>query len=297
MTVRLLVIGRNGQLARSLDECSRGMKGLSLSFFGRPELDLVIPGSAGAAIRAAHPHVVINAAAFTAVDLAESAAEETMRVNCDGAGEVAAAAVEIGAAVIQISTDYVFDGRSTRPYVESDPTDPINVYGRSKLAGEQAVRSANPRHCIVRTSWLFSPFGKNFVRTMVVEGQKRDVIKVVDDQRGNPTSALDLAQALLKIVPMLARNEQGTFGTWHLTGESAASWCELADTVQQRCRARGLNAAQVVPITTADWPTPAERPLHSVLDSGAFAHQFGLSLPDWRTALLPIVDRLIDSAA
>ncbi|MES2902604.1 MAG: dTDP-4-dehydrorhamnose reductase [Pseudomonadota bacterium] len=283
--MKILVTGRHGQLARSLAE----LGGEAVTLAGRPELDLAIPGSARVAILAARPTLVINAAAFTAVDLAETEEEAAHRINVDAAEEVAAAAAELGAPVIHISTDYVFDGRASAPYAETDATNPLGVYGRTKLAGEEAVRAANPRHLILRTSWLFSPFGKNFVSTMLALGRQRDRLSVVADQHGNPTSALDLADAILLVARRWAEGDRTGLGqTYHLAGSGIASWFDLAVAVQQEA----ATGTPVSPITTADWPTPAARPAYSALDSGKFARDFGHVLPDWRVSLAPIIARL-----
>lgn len=287
--MKILVIGREGQLARSLDE--RG--GANVELAGRPELDLAIAGSARAAILGARPALVINAAAYTAVDLAEKEEELARRINCDGAGEVASAAREIGAAVIQISTDYVFDGRAGEPYAESAATNPINAYGRTKLAGEDAVRAANPDHLILRTSWLVSPFGRNFVATMVNAAQERDSLSVVADQFGSPTSALDLADAVLAVARALAGGERTGLGqTYHFAGGGIASWFDVAVAVQDELARLGAKFAAVTPIATADWPTAAERPALSAMDSRKFARDFDYRIPDWRVSLSPIVRRL-----
>lgn len=283
----ILVTGRHGQLAQSLAERGGG----DIHFAGRPELDLAVPGSARAAILAARPTLVVNAAAFTAVDLAEAEEAAAHRINADAAGEVAGAAAQLGVPVIHISTDYVFDGRATAPYVETDATAPLGAYGRTKLAGEQAVRAANPDHLILRTSWLVSPFGKNFVRTMIDLGRQRDTLSVVADQQGNPTSALDLADAILVVTRCWASGDRTGLGqTYHLAGTGIASWFDLAVAVQEEAR----TSAVVKPIATADWPTPAARPAWSVLDSSKFTRDFGHEMPEWRVSLAPIVARLTD---
>ena len=283
--MNILVTGRHGQLAQSLVE--RGGKEVLL--MGRPELDLAVPGSARTAILAARPDLVVNAAAFTAVDLAETEQVAAWRINADGAGEVAAAARDLGVPTIHISTDYVFDGRSTEPYAETADTNPINAYGRGKLAGEEAVRAGNPDHLILRTSWLVSPFRKNFVRTIVDLGRQRDSLPVVADQFGNPTSALDLADAILLVARRWASGERTGLGqTYHVAGTGIASWFDLAVAVQ----AEAGNSARIIPITTADWPTPAARPAYSALTCCKFATDFGYTMPDWRASLGPIVARL-----
>jgi dTDP-4-dehydrorhamnose reductase len=287
--VKLLVTGKHGQIARSLAERAGNHPELAIRFAGRPEVDLTVPGSLADAVEANRPDVVINAAAYTDVDKAESEAELARRVNADAAGEAAAAAASVGAAIIQISTDYVFDGRSDRPYREDDPVNPINVYGASKAAGEEQVRSANPRHLILRTSWVVSPFGRNFVKTMVRAARSRDQLSVVNDQRGRPTSALDLADAILCI----AGAWDGEGGTYHLAGGGDASWFELATAVMEECRRRGAPAAEVRPIASADWPTAAKRPPNSVLDCSKVADELGIRLPAWRQSVDSIVQRVV----
>ena len=288
--MKILVTGRHGQLAHSLAE--RG--GNEIMLTGRLELDLAVPGSARTAILAARPDLVVNAAAFTAVDLAETEEETARRINTDGAGEVAAAARELGVSVIHVSTDYVFDGRAAEPYAETAATNPINAYGRTKLAGEEAVRAATPDHVILRTSWLVSPFGNNFVRTMVDLGQQREALSVVADQHGNPTSALDLADAILVLARRWATGERTGMGaTYHLAGSGIASWFDLAVAVQDELACLGLKSATINPITTADWPTAAARPSYSALDTREFARDFGHTMPDWRASLGPIVARLV----
>lgn len=287
--MKILVTGRQGQLAQSLAE----LGGDEILLVGRPDLDLATPGSARAAIVARAPDLVVNAAAFTAVDLAETEEAAAHRINADAAGEVAAAARELDVPVIHISTDYVFNGRATVPYIETAATNPVGVYGRTKLAGEREVRAANPDHLILRTSWLFSPFGKNFVRTMVELGLSRDTLSVVADQLGNPTSALDLADAILTVTRRWAAGDRSGLGrTYHLAGSGIATWFHLASAVQGELARLRLQSASITPISTADWPTAAARPAYSALDSSAFTRDFGTMMPDWRTSLGPIVARL-----
>lgn len=290
--MKILVTGGDGQLARCIIERGKGT-GLDIVALRRTEADLAVPGSLAAAIRSVAPDVVINAAAFTAVDLAEDEPDLALRINADAAGEAAAAAGDLGAAIVQLSTDYVFDGRAQVPYREDAATGPLGVYGRSKLAGEGQVRAANPRHVIVRTAWLYSPFGRNFVRTMIEAARTRDWLNVVDDQVGSPTSALDLADGLLAMVGRWRGGEQAGIGTtYHLAGSGVTSWCGLAEEVMTCCRALGLPSAAVRPIKTVDWPTKAARPASSVLDSGKFARDFGFVMPDWRHSVADVVRRL-----
>jgi dTDP-4-dehydrorhamnose reductase len=276
-----------------LVERAAGFDQIELIAAGRPELDLEIPGSAGKVIGAAAPDVVINAAAYTAVDQAEQERERAFRINRDGAGEVAAAAAQSGAAIIQISTDYVFDGRADHPYREEDPTGPLGVYGQSKLAGEEAVRTANPRRVIVRTAWVYSPFGRNFVKTIMAAAESRYTLTVVDDQCGNPSSTLDLADGLLTMIEVWRRAPGvGEGETYHLAGSGSTSWCGFAQAIMDECRARGLPFAEVRPISTADWPTAAPRPTNSILSSEKFARDFGYAMPAWRESLRHVMDRL-----
>lgn len=291
--MRLLVTGTQGQLARSLVERAASHPQFELVAAGRPELDLEIPGSAAAAVRSIAPDVVINAAAYTAVDQAEDEPDRAMRINGEAAGELAAAARAIGAPIIQISTDYVFDGRSAAPYAEDAPTNPIGAYGRSKLAGEERVRQANPDHLILRTAWVYSPFGHNFVKTMMRLAQTRDGLTVVADQIGNPSSALDLADGILAMLEGWRDGERiGLGGTYHLAGTGSASWFDFARAIFDECRARGLPAAEVEPIRTADWPTKAARPANSQLDSSKFSQDFDWQMPDWRQSMANAVSRL-----
>ena len=288
--MKILVTGREGQLARSLAERAAGHPDLDLIFTSRTEADLSSSGSVAAAIAAARPDMVINAAAYTAVDKAEEEPALAFRINAEGAGEAAAAARMVDAAFIQISTDYVFDGRATQPYREDAPTNPLSVYGRSKLAGEDAVRAANPDHLILRTAWVYSPFGRNFVKSMVAAAGEKDLLSVVDDQQGSPTSAFDLADAVLSI----AERRAGFGETFHLAGSGHASWFDLASEVMDQCRHVGLPSAEVRPIRTADWPTKAARPAFAVLDCTKAKRDLGIRLPDWRLSVAETVRRLAE---
>lgn len=262
-------------------------------FVGKSDLDLEIAGSAAQAVRSSAPDVIINTAAYTAVDQAEDEPERAFRINAEAVGELATAARDVGARLIHVSTDYVFDGRSPEPYREDAPAAPLGVYGRSKLAGEKAVREALADHIIVRTAWVYSPFGRNFVKTMLSTARGRDELSVVADQRGNPTSALDLADALIHILDhWTGDDDMGLGRTYHVAGSGEASWFDLAQQVFADAARLGLPSAIVNPIRTADWPTRAERPPYSLLDSSRFAADFGHRLPDWRTSTTAVVERL-----
>jgi dTDP-4-dehydrorhamnose reductase len=225
--VKLLVTGREGQVVTSLMERGALRSGIEIVAVGRPELDLLDAASVERTIAAIKPDVVVSAAAYTAVDQAEDEPEAAFAINERGAGAVAAAAALIGAPVIHLSTDYVFAGQGDQPYAEDDLTAPVSIYGKSKLAGEAAVAAANPRQIILRTAWVYSPFGKNFVKTMLHLARERDHLTVVADQWGNPTSALDIADGVLDIASAL-RDGHEAFGIFHMAGTGSTNWADFA---------------------------------------------------------------------
>jgi dTDP-4-dehydrorhamnose reductase len=292
--MKIAVTGTQGQVVRSLAE--RGAaRGIEVVSIGRPDVDLTEPVALARAIEAAQADVVINAAAYTAVDKAESEPEAAMAVNAAGAQAVAQAAARTGRPIVQISTDYVFDGRLARPYREEDSVNPINVYGRTKLAGEYAVAAANPHHVIVRTAWVYSPFGNNFVKTMLRLGETRDKLAIVADQSGAPTSALDIADGLILIVEKLAGGPRdiALYGTFHMTGGGATNWADFAAAVFEEAAARGRRPVAIEPIATAQYPTPAARPANSRLDIAKISQTYGVALPDWRQSARSCVARLL----
>lgn len=289
--MRVLVTGREGQLVRSLLERGAEVPGLELIPVSRPDLDLTVPGSGAAAVRRIAPDVVINAAAYTAVDQAEDEPELACRVNGEAAGELAEAAREIGAPIIQLSTDYVFDGRKREPYRENDAVNPISVYGRSKLLGEERVRAMNPDHLILRTAWVYSPWGRNFVKTMLALARTREEVSVVDDQVGSPTNALDLADALLSIAMV-----EGPRGTLHYAGPDMMSWAEFARRIFSASAELGGPSADVRTIASAAFQGKAVRPSNSRLDSAVFMSHFASSLPSPAIGLRPVVARILDAA-
>jgi dTDP-4-dehydrorhamnose reductase len=288
--MRILVTGRTGQLAISLAEIAAKRPDIELIFLGRPEFDMEKTTSIGGQIDARQPDLVINAAAYTAVDKAETEPERAFAINRDGAAAAARAAERLGAPFVHISTDYVFDGRKAEPYIEVDEVGPINVYGRSKLEGERAVLEAHPRALILRTSWVFGPFGSNFLKTMLKVGAERPVLRVVSDQVGNPTSALDLAVAILDVSSRL-RSEPG--GLYHLTGEGSTSWHGFADFIFQESARRCGPAPTLEAISSADYKTAAARPANSRLDCTAFASRFGVKLRPWTEAAKEAVARCL----
>ena len=291
--MRIVVTGRDGQVARSLAE--RGAAGPhELVFLARPDLDLAEPDGIAPAIAAARPDLVVSAAAYTAVDKAEGEEALATRVNGDGAGAVARAAAAAGAPVINLSTDYVFDGTADRPYREDDPVAPLGAYGRSKLAGERAVAGAGAPFLILRTAWVYSPFGANFVRTMLRLAGDRDELGVVADQRGCPTNALDIADAVLALADRWAAGDRaGWNAVYHLVGGGETHWADFARAIFAASQAEGGPAARVRDIATSDYPTPARRPANSRLDTARLAAAFGLRLPDWQSSLPPVVARLL----
>ena len=293
--IRLLVTGRNGQLATSLG-LRAAATGIAVIAAGRPELDLEHPASVEKAIAAARPDIVVNAAAYTAVDQAEQEAGRAYAVNCAGAEAAAQAAARLGVPFIHLSTDYVYPGDKAGPYVETDATGPLGIYGKSKLAGEIAVRDAHARALILRTSWVYSPFGANFVKTMLRVGRQRDLVSVVDDQIGNPTSALDLAGAILAIAPELV-DSGGMAATFHLCGKGEASWYGFAREIFAVSGRLGGPHPKVRAIATAEYPTPARRPANSRLSTAAFNRQFGFELRPWTEAVADTVGLLLKSGS
>lgn len=279
--MRMLVTGASGQLARSLAALDETELGLSVVVHGRPELDLEDPGIIAAVIDHVRPEIVVNAAAYTAVDAAEADSARAFAVNAGGAGAVAAATAAVGLPLIHISTDYVFGGRNTRPYREDDAPEPRTAYGRSKLAGETAIAATNPDHAILRTAWLYSLHGSNFVKTMLRLAGERDTIRVVDDQFGNPTYAADLAEAIFVVAGRMlaAPNDPTLRGVFHLAGPDSATWSDFAREIMLLSAGLGGPAAEITPIGSNEYPTAAERPRDSRLDSGKARVAFGVELP------------------
>jgi dTDP-4-dehydrorhamnose reductase len=293
--MRVLITGSQGQLAKSLVERAHNRDNIEIVAVGQPELQLELSSSVHRLVTLVRPQVVVNAAAWTSVDEAEEQPEHAFRINAEAAGELAVATARIGARIIQISTDYVFDGESDRPYDEQAATNPLGVYGRSKLAGEERVRAANPNHVVVRTAWLYSPFGRNFVKTMMTAAETRDVLKVVDDQCGSPSSAAELAEGLLHMIEdWQSEPERGVGEIFHLAGAGSVSWCGFAQAIMDECRERGLPVAEVEPISTDEWPTRAVRPRYSALNSRKFADVFSYAMPPWQESLCEVISRLSD---
>jgi dTDP-4-dehydrorhamnose reductase len=276
--MRLLVFGRTGQVATEL--ARRAPPGVAVRTLGREETDLADPAACAAAVATAEADAVINAAAYTAVDRAEAEEALAHAVNAAAPGAMAAAAARRGLPFLQVSTDYVFDGSGERPWRPDDPTGPLAAYGRSKLAGEKAVRAAGGAHLILRTSWVFSAHGANFVKTMLRLAETRERLNVVADQTGGPTPAAAIADALIAAARALAA-DPGRGGTHHFAGTPDTTWAGFA----REIFARAGRATAVDEIPTSAYPTPARRPANSRLDCSAFAAAFGIPRPDWRAHL------------
>lgn len=296
--VKLLVVGHEGQLGQALASLVADRPDITLFGLGRAELDLEVSGSAMRAIPPLRPDLVVNCAALTAVDRAELEPERAFRVNAAGAGEIARAARKAGAPMIQISTDYVFDGNAASPYREDAPAYPINVYGRSKLAGEEEVRLAQPDHLILRTAWLFSPFGTNFVKMILRNAGSGSAPAVVDDRYGSPTAAGDVAAGLLAIVDSWRAGGRTFLGeVMHLANGGEASRFTLAHAVFSEAAQLGWPKIVPDPIASIARPGGARRPARSTLDSSKFANAFGFPIAPWQDAVKRVVRTIAASGA
>lgn len=290
----VLVIGADGQVGRAILRHQR-LGARAIMGLTRQDLDLEDLNGAREQITGIAPSVVINAAAYTAVDKAESEQERAFAVNRDAPGHLAAICDALDVPLLHISTDYVFDGRKTGPYLEDDPIAPMGVYGASKAAGEALVRERHGRHVILRTAWVYAPYGTNFVRTILRLSAERPTLRVVDDQVGGPTPASAIADALLAIAADLNPDDR-RWGTYHFCGTPSTSWCGFARAIVDAARVRGGAAPSPMAITTADYPTPARRPANSVLDCTKIKTAFGLVQPDWRQELPQCVAALMSNS-
>ncbi len=288
--MRVLIFGGDGQLGREFRRLD-GRDGHQVIAVTRSQADIVQPAAVRAAIRDADAEAVVNAAAYTAVDRAESELELAFSINRDGARQVAAAAAERGLPVVHISTDYVFDGTKHGAYPPDHPVAPMGVYGASKEAGERMVREAHDRPLILRTSWVFGAQGHNFVKTMLRLGAEREELGVVDDQFGCPTAAGDLAAAVLDMLPRLAK---GGWGTYHYCGAGRTSWHGFARQIFELRKAiTGAPPPRLRALATAEYPTPAPRPANSELDCASFAAAFGFAPRSWKLGLAEVLDELL----
>jgi dTDP-4-dehydrorhamnose reductase len=288
----IFVAGRSGQLGRCLSDIA-SRRNIRIAAAGRPDFDIEQPEFVDRVLNSVTPQIIINAAAYTAVDKAETEPERCYAVNRDGAGQLAAAAWRRKVPFIHISTDYVFDGQKSSPYREDDGTAPLGVYGRSKLEGEKAVLVAHPEALILRTSWVYSPFGSNFVKTILRLAESRPLLQVVDDQRGCPTSAHDLAAALLDIVPqLLEAGAERRAGIYHLSGTGQTTWYGFAAEILANIKNRGRRIPALKAIRTADYPTLAQRPANSALDCAKVECAFGIKLPPWSASVADCTNEL-----
>jgi dTDP-4-dehydrorhamnose reductase len=288
--MKLVVLGSSGQLARSL-AAAKAVSSIRVMAIGRPEIDVCVPDSIARAFDRLEPDVIVNTAAYTAVDQAESEPDAAHAVNAAGAGHVARACERRHIPLVHTSTDYVFDGAKPAPYREDDQTAPLSVYGGSKLAGERLVASLCPQHVILRTAWLVSPYGRNFVTTMLRLADTRPRLDVVDDQHGSPTYAPHLAAAILTISEKLA-SRSAPWGIYHAAGAGQATWCEVAREVFRVSASLNGPSASVRPIGSADYPARARRPANSRLDCQKLEQAFGVRFADWRVGIAECVRAL-----
>lgn len=295
--MRVLVTGRSGQVATCLAERA-AVHGYHTVLVGRPEFDLTDACTISAAFDRWKPDIVVSAAAYTAVDRAEHEQELAFLVNSIGPAFIAAEAEARSLPIIHISTDYVFDGELQRAYVETDPTGPTTVYGQSKLGGEAAVCTHSTNCAVLRTAWVFSPFGRNFVNTMLQLGKQRSEVSVVQDQFGNPTGAHAIADGILAVAKNLLTDSRPQLrGIFHMVCSGSATWCEFAEAIFQLSAQRGGPAAKVVGIMSDAYPTPARRPANSRLDSTLIRQIHGVKLPTWQVALEDLMRRRFEHDA
>ncbi|MBY8976094.1 dTDP-4-dehydrorhamnose reductase [Rhodobacteraceae bacterium NNCM2] len=285
--MKILMFGQTGQVATELQR--RAGDGIDIQALPRSEADLTDPAACAAQIAATDADIIINAAAYTAVDKAEDDLETAMAVNGTSPTAMAKAAAKRGIPFLHISTDYVFDGAGTRPWREVDPAAPLGAYGRTKRAGEEGIIAAGGDHVILRTAWVFAAHGGNFVRTMLRVGAARDTLNVVDDQRGGPTAVCDIADALLAIAARWQAGK-GVSGIYHFCGAPAVTWCGFAKAIFAEA---GMGTT-VVAIPSSEYPTPAPRPANSVLDCAKITRDYGVGQPDWQVALKEIIKEIKD---
>lgn len=302
--LKIVIVGRNGQLAWEANQRFQGLG--EVICIGRPELDLTDIEGMRAEIRRIKPSVLVNTAAYTAVDQAESEPEAAMKINSEAPAVMAEEAKRLGGLFITYSTDYVFDGTKASPYSETDPTAPRNVYGASKLSGEKAVEAVGGSYLIFRTSWVYGARGKNFLKTILKLAGERPELRIVDDQVGAPTWSRELANATKKIIEQLAAQSSSARisigealgdrrGIYHMTAAGSVSWCGFAAAIVEEMGKRGLaksGLAKVAPIPSGEYPTPAARPHNSRLSNDKLRNAFGVALPLWRASLAAVMDEL-----
>ena len=288
--MRVLVTGNNGQLLQCLRHLAP-IHGLDLISIGRPEFDLLKPDTVMTAVLGKQPDLIVSAAAFTAVDKAEDLPGLAYATNAKGAGAVAAAASALNVPLIHISSDYVFSGSKPAPYTEADHTEPLSVYGASKLLGEAEVRAATANHVIIRAGWLYSPFGQNFLKTMLALAAKQDTVRVVADQRGRPTSALAAASAILALAHRLLQDDHPELrGVFHLAPAGDASWADFAEFIFGVVEAATARRIRIERVSSSEYPTAAMRPQNSCLDATKIKERYGITMPHWQTSARDIVE-------
>ncbi|MBB6262475.1 dTDP-4-dehydrorhamnose reductase [Paenochrobactrum gallinarii] len=284
--MKIAVTGKNGQVVRSLLTLADDKT--EIIALGRPELDLAFPITIDAILSAINPDIIVSAAAYTAVDKAEDEPELAYAVNATGAGSIAEAADKLGIPIIHISTDYVFDGTKSEPYTELDEPNPQSVYGKSKLAGERLVANANNKHIILRTAWVYSPYGNNFLKTMLRLGSERAEISVVSDQHGNPTSAINIAQTILSICKAVTKENFRGWGIYHLVDDSETTWYHWAEYIFSCANLPVI----VKPINGSDYPSKAQRPNNSRLSTEKLKCAFSCSMPNWMISTQLVIEEL-----
>jgi len=293
--MRILIIGSNGQLGWELGK--RGKRqGLDIVSVDLPEFDITNPYAVNKMVRQDETDLVINAAAYTAVDQAESEQELAYAINRDGPANLSTSCAKVGIPLIHISTDYVFDGKKKGPYCETDPVSPVSVYGKSKAAGEAEIRKILSNHIIIRTAWLYGVHGRNFVKTMLQIGREKELLRVVAYQYGCPTYAADLAEAILVIANYLRKGHQIAWGTYHYCGEGVTSWHGFAEAIFKFAKQYDSFAVQKIePISTKEYPTPAKRPANSVLDCSLITKHFGIHPWPWQESLSKMINKMLST--
>lgn len=295
--MKIVLFGRGGQVGRELEQVLPSLG--QLAAFGRDQADLERPDAIQALLRRESPDLVVNAAAYTAVDKAESEPERARQINADTVGVIATETARLGGWLVHYSTDYVFDGGKSGSYVETDPTGPLGVYGATKLAGEQLITSSGCRHLVFRTSWVYAAHGSNFIRTILRLGQEREELSVVEDQIGAPTSAARIAAVTVAAIGRLAGGEVDlpASGIYHLAASNATSWHGYAEYIVSAARAAGLpmrvTPDRISPIPSSAWPQAARRPANSRLDTAKLQRTFDVILPPWQDDVQEVVATLI----
>lgn len=288
--MKLLVTGKHGQVSTAIQERCSVRKDISLTVVGRPQIDLDKPSGIADFIAGHKPDIVLSAAAWTAVDHAESNTDAASRANGISAGEISRGAAMAGAPIIHLSTDYVFDGSKAGSWVESDPVNPLGVYGITKLDGEKLVALYNEKHVILRTAWVYSPFGNNFVKTMLRLAKTHNELSIVDDQYGCPTSAFDIADGILAVADnFLEKRYDDFYGVYHLAGTGTATWYDFAGEIFRQAKENGLPYASIKAVCTDDFPTKAKRPRNSRLNCSKFSQKFKFQTLPWAVALQNVI--------